>query len=684
MFNKMKQEFQSHVKTITKNQTHLFVVDTDSDNLWDLYLENIPKEFNQIFREKREHDCNGCKNFIRKYGNIVAITNDKFISIWEFKTSQKEYQLSLAAMSDYIHQNEITNVFLPTNQNIGHNKDHEHINEEIITWEHFYFKLPKRFILNKDIIAINRLRSEYQDTRNVLLRSLSEITIESIDTVLELIDQNSLYKGEEWKSLLQNFQILQRQYIKTNDTKTWSWLASIKAGAVLGRIRNHSIGVLLQDISNKVELDKAIRRYEKIVAPTNYKRPKAIFTKKMIEQAKAEIVKLGLEDSLERRYARLEDITVNNILFSNKDSIKRIKNNLDVFDDLTKTIKIDPPKLDRIESINIKTFIKDVLPKLTDIKLFVENRFEPNFVSLIAPVNSKAPTLFKWNNPFSWAYNNNVTDSMSQRIQKAGGNTNGVLRFSIMWNTDNDNDNDFDAHAVEPNNNHIYYNTKGKTHKSSGMLDIDITMPFDKDQVPDGGAAVENIIWTNKNKMPHGKYEFYVHNYHHAGGRSGFSAEIEINGVIHQLNYDKELRHGEKIRVANINFDGNEFKIQPLLPSTTTSKTIWNIQTQKFIQVPVIMFSPNYWDSQDNIGHRHIFFMLNNCLNKLSPNGFFNEFLRESLLSQKRVFEALGSKMRVQNSNDQHLSGIGFSTTKRNYVILKVKGSFNRIIKIKF
>ena len=683
MFLKMKKEFQSHIEDIIKSQTYLFIVDTDPNILWEIYLENIPKEFNQIFRSRREHDCSGCKNFIRKYGNIVAITNEKLISIWDFETSQKEYQLSFQKMSAYIYQNEISNVFLTNNQSQSHDKDHEHIDEEIITWEHFYFKLPKRFILDKNIITLNRLRGEYRDTRNVLLRSLSEISIEATDTVLELIDQNSLYKGEEWKSLLQSFQTLQKQYIKTNDPKIWSWKTSIKAGAVLGRIRNHSIGILLQDISNKIELDKAIRRYEKIVAPTNYKRPKAIFTKKMIEQAKTEIVKLGFEDSLERRHARLEDITINNILFINRDSIKRIKSNLDVFDDLTKTIQSKLPKTEKIASIDSKTFINDVLPKLTDIKLFVENRLEANLVSLIAPVNSKAPTLFKWNNPFSWVYNNNVTDSMSKRVQKAGGNINGVLRFSIMWNTNNDNGNDFDAHAVEPNNNHIYYTSKGKTHESSGMLDVDITMPFDKGQVPDGGAAVENIIWTDKNKMPHGRYEFYVHNYHHAGGRSGFSAEIEFNGAIHQFNYDKELRHHEKIRVASVFFDGNEFKIRPLLPSTTISKTIWNLQTQKFIQVPIIMFSPNYWDSQDNIGHRHVFFILNNCLNKLNPNGFFNEFLQESLLSQKRVFEALGSKMRVQDSNNQ-LSGIGFSTTKRDYVILKVKGSFNRIIKIKF
>uniref|UniRef100_UPI001CA4EDCE hypothetical protein n=1 Tax=Clostridioides difficile TaxID=1496 RepID=UPI001CA4EDCE len=67
--------------------------------------------------------------------------------------------------------------------------------------------------------------------------------------------------------------------------------------------RNHSIGTLLIDISEGIELDKAVSRYEKIVAPSNYKRPKAIYTKKMLDEAKKTITELGYMDSLQRRHA---------------------------------------------------------------------------------------------------------------------------------------------------------------------------------------------------------------------------------------------------------------------------------------------------------------------------------------------------------------------------------------------
>ena len=95
----------------------------------------------------------------------------------------------------------------------------------------------------------------------------------------------------------------------------------------------------------------------------------------------------------------------------------------------------------------------------------------------------------------------------------------------------------------------------------------------------------------------------------------------------------------------------------------------------------VIMLSPNYWDDQSGIGNRHVFFMLKGCVNDEGPNGFFNEYLRSDLIEHRKVFEALGSKMRVEPSNDQ-LSGIGFSTTQRNSVVVKVTGKVTRTLKV--
>jgi hypothetical protein len=237
--------------------------------------------------------------------------------------------------------------------------------------------------------------------------------------------------------------------------------------------------------------------------------------------------------------------------------------------------------------------------------------------------------------------------------------------------------NDFDAHCKEPNGNHIYYPNKGRRHLSSGMLDVDIIHPTE------GVVAVENIIYTDIEKMPEGVYKFYINNYNHRGGRTGFSAEIEFNGQLHSFDYDKELRQGEDVEVAAVTLKNGVFTIKTLIPSSVSSRDIWNLKTNQFHPVTVLMFSPNYWDEQLGIGNKHYFFMLHKCINTTCPNGFFNEFLPESLMKHKRVFEALGGKMKVVESDNQ-LSGLGFSSTQRNSLICKVEGKVTRTLKVTF
>lgn len=689
MFKDFVKAIQKNLQQMSKDSSRLFTVNVDTEELYNLYLDSFPAGTNEIYRERREYDCSCCRHFIRDVGNVVSIKNGELHTIWGINpVSDDKYNVVAAALDAYVKQKAVLGVFLKKEKRIGTPENREMLpTGKINKYEHFFVDLPEICIFKECYgHTLEGDLSQFRDVRNVFKRSLDEISKEAVDTVLELIAQNSLYKGAEWKKQLTEFKNYQKEYGKLTDEQKelWIWEKSISAGAVIGKIRNHSIGTLLVNISEGMDLDLAVRKYEQIVAPVNYKRPKAIFTKKMLEDAKKTITELGYIDSLQRRFATLDDITVNNILFSNKDAAKRITGAMDLFDEMEQDVVIDPKRFSKVEEISAEDFIKNVLPVAKELEVYLENKHIQNMVSLIAPEVADAKTMFKWNNGMSWAYTGNITDSdIKENVKAAGGSVTGIVRFSIQWNDGNGKDNsDLDAHCLEPQGgDHIYFSHKISRY-TGGELDIDITDPIYQCK-SNGGVAVENITYPSKERMKPGTYKFYVNQYSFRNSQ-GFKAEVEVNGEIHSYEYNSPVRGNVDVAEVILDQSGN-FKVVDKLPGNcaTISKDVWGIKTLQFTPVSVVCYSPNYWDEQKGIGHQHLFFMLKDCINPEEPNGYYNEFLKPELEQHRRVFEALGSKAHVKDVDDQ-LSGVGFSLTKRNDLIIKVKGATERVLKVKF
>ena len=677
-FTEMRDRLISNFNEMTKDATHLFEVSVDKDEMWNTYLDSFPSGTNEIYRERREHDCSCCRQFIKTIGNAVIIKDKVVSTIWDFRTDDTTFQPVLDAMSAFIKRHAVSDIYVSKLKKIGTMQNYEELeNGQMKEWSHFFLELPDKFV-DRSGRSEGDIKGGFRDTRNVFKRSLDEIDMESLDTILELITSNTLYKGEEWKGVLAEFRKYKKEYDKLasdSDKELFAWEQSVSAGIAIGRIRNHSIGTLLVNVSEGMDLDAAVKKYEQIVAPANYKRPKEIFTKKMLEDAKKTITELGYMDSLGRRFATLDDITVNNILFSNKDSVKRIDGADDIFGEMERDIVSSPKKFSKVEEIPIDKFVSDVLPTASEVEAYLENKHVGNMVSLIAPKNKDAKTIFKWDNNFGWAYAGNMTDSMKERVKAAGGKVDGDLRFSIQWNESGKNGSDVDAHCKEPNGNEIYYVDRVSRY-TNGNLDVDIRYPGSQ-------IAVENITWANRRTMRDGTYKFFVNQFAARGTNDGFRAEIEFDGQIYSFEYNKPMRTGENIQVAEVTLKDGVFTIKEKLPSNLSSKDVWGVKTNQFVPVSVVMYSPNYWNEQEGIGHRHYFFMLKDCVNPETPNGFYNEFLKNELTEHKRVFAALGSKMRVEDVEDQ-LSGLGFSATKRDELIVKVKGNTERILKVKF
>jgi hypothetical protein len=671
-FRTIQQAVGKQFQAMSLVPTGLFRIDIDTDSLWDTYLASFPEGTNPIFKTRTEHDCSCCRHFVKTLGGVVSIVNGKLVTIWDIQVGGF-YQVVADAMASLVRSKQIANQFLHTERMVGNANTRQLLEDKSVkTWDHFFVNLPNSAVVPG--LQIGPKLSDSRAAHDVLKRGLTEITLDSIDTVLDLIAQNSLYRGEEHKHAVSDFRQLKAAFGKLKGEQSQDLFAWDHAQdkASVARIRNTVIGTLLTDLSEDKELEDAVKQFETKVAPTNYKRPTALVTKAMVQNAQKTVDELGYTTALERRYATIDDITVNNVMFADR-SAKQAMNS--VFDEIAANTPVNAKKsLDKVEEVPIEDFISKILPKAESLEVMFENHHAGNLVSLIAPCDPTSKSMFKWPNNFSWSYAGELADSIKERVKRAGGSVTGDLCCRLAW----DYADDLDFHMHEPGRGHIYFPNRRSLSPNGGMLDLDAN---GADGIRSDPA--ENIVYANRSTMRSGDYVLAVNNYSRRSQGAGFEVEIEFDGTIHRISYDKPLRSGQTVTVASITYTkGRGFQITDSLPSSEVSRTIWGLPTRTFHKVNVLMLSPNYWDEKA-VGNKHYFFMLDNCLNEGKARGFFNEFLAEALAPHRKVLEIVGAKMKTEES-DRQLSGLGFSSTQRNYLLCRVKGAFTRVIKIAF
>ncbi len=669
-FSKLKIAVNNQIDRMINLSDELFYVEIGRDDLFDLYLESFPEGTDPVYRERTVHDCSCCKRFIRGVGHMVAVINGRIETIWDIRVDDS-YQVIADILSENVKSRNIAGIYRHNDKTIGGKDNRETLPNGIINvYDHYHYALPSRLISDE----IASFQGNAMTNKSLLERSLIEISLEASELVVELIEQNSLYRGEEFLRIVQKFQNIKEEFgmALPPDKNTFLWITSSEMKES-GRFKNTVIGTLLYDLSIGTDLEEAVKKFESKVAPTNYKRPTALITQSMIDKAQEKIVEIGIEESLSRRYATTKDLTVNNVMFVDKSTKKKMKKSKKkgILADLEPTKNTVS---DNLQKVNIDEFVATILPHAESVEVMVENSHINNLMSVISPSNSKSPNIMKWDNPFSWSYNGEVTDSIKERVKKEGGNIEGFLRFSLSW----DYYDDLDLHVIEPNGNEIFYSNK-RSFASGGFLDVDMNVQNRHSLEP-----VENIAWADGNRIQEGRYKVFVENFNKRDmNANGFEVQMEIDGVTSLFAYAKPLKNEERVMVIEFDYKHDTgLKSVEALPESSNSKEIWGIETQKWTKVDMVMNSPNHWNGVQ-IGNRHFFFILDGCLNPDKARGFYNEFLRNELIEHRKVFEVLSSKMKTKIT-DKQLSGVGFSSTQNNRLLCKISGKFDRIVEITF
>lgn len=691
---KIQEQFSNLVKT-----GKLFRVNITGKSLWDTYLSSF--EENPIWRVNSVHNCDNDRHFFERYANVVAIVDNKIVSMFDFQI-EGEYKKSIEAVAKRIKKASIDSIFIESfnelknlgssvernklkpNQSefrLGNEKTlKEYRNAEeamgkevgkVYTFNHFNVLLPKQFV-DFSTKSSGQILGELNTTRQLFEKGLS-IPLETLELVRDLINQGSLLRGDMYLNKVLEFIKLKKEFnlIPSKEQNNWMWLNF--QSIPFARFANELIGTTCIELAEGKDINKVCKDFNIRVDPTNYNKAKSPVTKKMIELAEKTIVELGYENSFERRFATINDIDVSEIKHTNIDNAKEKPVGLFAKAGV-KTTEINRHKraeFDKVETITIDKFMESVLPNATSVELFMENRLENNLVSLFTTKDKTAKNIFKWNNPFSYTYENNLSGKsfIKENVKAVGGKLTGVLRCSLQWNDDDTKGSiDLDLHCQSPKR-HVYYGDK-RDSLTSTWLDIDMINPTK--------IGIENI--TVDTWKVDGVYKFYVRNFSGHTNFKGFKAEIEVDG--NTYNYFVNNSFTGDINIATVTVKNGVVSIEHHLPETSSARNLWNLETNNFHKVNLICTSPNHW-GDNNIGTKEYFFMLQDCMTPNSMRAFHVDQLNSELMANRKAIDLLGSYKMVEPSEKQ-LSGVGFQSTVRDEVIVKVKGSHQRVLKIQF
>jgi len=504
---------------------------------------------------------------------------------------------------------------------------------------------------------------------------MEEIPIDTVLLVRDLINQGSLLDGDAHLHKVEGIipMLTEYQKVPVDKRDLWCWVKSV--GFKYAKFKNELIGRLCTELAEGRELNAACQDWNVRVDPANYMKATAPITKKQIEEAQKFVEKNGYEESFSRRCATIDDIKASDILHINSGdgTIKKVS----IFDDVKPThTRHKRSEFDKVETVGIEKFMSDILPTCTSVEVFLLNQHKQNMVTLTTSVNPGSKPIFKWPNNYSWTYAGNLAgkSQIKEAVKAAGGVVDAPFRFSIMWNEDGRDIVDLDAHCKEGGSKgyEIYYGNKRILSPCGGTLDVDMIRPTER--------GVENIYY--KSIPLNGQFRFFIHNY---DGRDhkNCRAELFIDGETYSYFIDHKINNTEDI--VTVNMENGVVKdihhSKYLTDSNAVSTEVYGLETNQFHKVNLICLSPNHWDGK--VGNKHYFFMLEGCKSPTQLRSFHNENLIPELFAHRKVMEVLANTTMVE-STDNQLSGLGFDATVRDEVIVRLKGSHSRVLKIQF
>lgn len=254
------------------------------------------------------------------------------------------------------------------------------------------------------------------------------------------MSSNSLFRGEKIEGPLRFLANLHRdiedaQKIRRKNV-IWRYVAIAPVGFCTPR--SSMVGTLLDDLKAGYSVEDAGKRFAAKMDPLQYQRPQAPASVGNIQQAEKLAEKLGIQNSLQRRFARFDEIKAANLLWQpTKAEAKVAKGG--VFGHLIKSgaEKVEVP-VKAGQPITFDKFRRKVLPEATSIQVKLRVGERMPFCGMVTAVDPEAPPILQWDmedarNPFSWFLYSHGSTAAEWGLVSDWTTVKGITLKPSMW-----------------------------------------------------------------------------------------------------------------------------------------------------------------------------------------------------------------------------------------------------------
>ncbi len=388
---------------------------TDADGLNDLYLKSLP------LKERQHHNCHACRRFIETYGALAAVGDDGrlYPAMWGQQEIPALYRPAFDALHDRIMRARIESPFLTSAPIWG----------TPITgaWSHMAVTPPPSFIYRERLLTPSQAMAAAKENLRTVAVALTEFTAPMLDEALRLLQADALARSERFVGPVKWLRALHdRPKGRVGENLLWRAIASAPEGYC--HPRASVVGPLLEDIAAGLPFADIKRRFEAKVHPLAYQRPQAAPTIGTIKAAEIAFEKLGLAASLERRFARLDELQT--VWKPAAPRASRATDGLFGHIKAKNTSEVRSIELPAV-TMTWSKFAATIMPSAEAMQ--IQTPALGRFIGLTTATHADAPGIMKWEHPFSWFIYPNGSPARLWSLSNAWTSVIAVTPLPSMW-----------------------------------------------------------------------------------------------------------------------------------------------------------------------------------------------------------------------------------------------------------